>query len=163
MEVGDVDLDFQIELQNTTVQYVNETLKINETRIVPQIQIRKADLRIDPKKMKFNIGGSFVAQIVDIILPMFSRLITTIMNTQVSTIVTQTLPNQFNNFSVSSKGFYEFGSALNNSAWNGTTLDFQIDNLDLSSDSKLNIALNGTIFNNRTTGYRHLKNIPKPH
>ncbi len=39
VEVGDVDLDFQIELKNTTVNYYNETLGINETRIIPQIQI----------------------------------------------------------------------------------------------------------------------------
>lgn len=65
-------------------------------RAIPQIQIQKADLKIDPKKMKFNIGGSIVAQVVDIILPMFSRLITTIMNTQVNDVVSKKVPSMFN-------------------------------------------------------------------
>ena len=42
--------------------------------------------------MKFNIGGSVVASIVDIILPMFSRLITTVMNAQVRQMVKDTVP-----------------------------------------------------------------------
>ncbi len=42
--------------------------------------------------MKFNIGGSVVAQIVDIILPMFSRLITTVMDVVVKQAVRDTVP-----------------------------------------------------------------------
>lgn len=48
--------------------------------------------------MKFNIGGSVVAQVVDIILPMFSRLITTIMNQQVRLVVKESVPSAFNQF-----------------------------------------------------------------
>ena len=80
VEVGDVDLDFETDLKNTTLNHTDPKTNITEQRVIPQIKINKADLKIDPKKMKFNIGGSIVAQIVDIILPMFSRLITTIMN-----------------------------------------------------------------------------------
>jgi hypothetical protein len=46
--------------------------------------------------MKFNIGGSVVASVVDIILPMFSRFITTIMNKQVRQIVKETAPANMN-------------------------------------------------------------------
>ena len=80
VEVGDVDLDFKIQLLNTTVNYTNNATGKSEIRVIPQIKIEKAELTIDPKKMKFNIGGSVVAQVVDVILPMFSRLITSIMN-----------------------------------------------------------------------------------
>lgn len=65
---------------NKTINYTDPRTKVWEMRAIPQIQIQKAELKIDPKKMKFNIGGSIVAQVIDIILPMFSRLITTIMN-----------------------------------------------------------------------------------
>jgi hypothetical protein len=80
VEVGDVDLELQIDLINKTINYTDPSTGKWEMRVIPQIQIEKAELKIDPKKMKFNIGGSIVAQVVDIILPMFSRLITTIMN-----------------------------------------------------------------------------------
>jgi len=80
VEVGDVDLDFEVLLKNTTVNYTDPKTNITEDRVIPQIEILKADLTIDPKKMKFNIGGSIIAQVVDIILPMFSRIITSIMN-----------------------------------------------------------------------------------
>lgn len=80
VEVGDVDLDFEILLKNTTVNHTDPKTNITEARVIPQIDILKADLTIDPKKMKFNIGGSIIAQVVDIILPMFSRIITSIMN-----------------------------------------------------------------------------------
>ena len=55
-----------------------------EPRVVPQINMTDVSLRIDPERLKYNIGGSALAQVVDIILPMFSRLITVIMNTKVS-------------------------------------------------------------------------------
>jgi len=80
VEVGDVGLELQIDLMNKTINYTDPSTSQREMRVIPQIQIQKAELKIDPKKMKFNIGGSIVAQVVDIILPMFSRLITTIMN-----------------------------------------------------------------------------------
>jgi hypothetical protein len=35
--------------------------------------------------------------------------------------------------------------------------------MDLSKESTLDLAFNGTIFNNFTTGYRHLKDVPQPH
>jgi len=97
VEVGDVDLDFKIQLLNTTVNYTNNATGKSEVRVIPQIKIEKAELTIDPKKMKFNIGGSVVAQVVDVILPMFSRLITSIMNSQVNQIVSKTVPAMFNN------------------------------------------------------------------
>ncbi len=34
--------------------------------------------------------------------------------------------------------------------------------MDLSKDSTLNLAFNGTIFNSYTTGYRHIPGVPKP-
>ena len=89
VEVGDVDLDFEVLLKNTTVNHTDPKTNIFEERVIPQIEILKADLTIDPKKMKFNIGGSIVAQVVDIILPMFSRLITSIMNSQVNNVVSK--------------------------------------------------------------------------
>ena len=89
IEVGDVDLDFEILLKNTTIKYQYPKTNITELRVIPQIEILKADLTIDPKKMKFNIGGSVIASVVDIILPMFSRLITSIMNSQVDAIVSK--------------------------------------------------------------------------
>ena len=61
VEVGDVDLDFEILLKNTTVNHTDPKTNITEQRVIPQIEILKADLTIDPKKMKFNIGGSIVA------------------------------------------------------------------------------------------------------
>lgn len=79
IEVGQVNLDFELELRNRTVIWKNPS-GVNESRIIPQINISQAELVIDPQRMKFNIGGSIVAQVVDIILPMFSGLITTIMN-----------------------------------------------------------------------------------
>jgi hypothetical protein len=82
IEVGQVNLDFELELRNRTVIWKNPS-GVNESRIIPQINISQAELVIDPQRMKFNIGGSIVAQVVDIILPMFSGLITTIMNSQV--------------------------------------------------------------------------------
>jgi hypothetical protein len=83
IEVGGVDLDFEILLKNTTIKHTYPKTTITEMRVIPQIEIARADLRIDPKKMKFNIGGSIIASVVDIILPMFSRLITSIMSKQV--------------------------------------------------------------------------------
>jgi hypothetical protein len=80
IEVGGVDLDFEILLKNTTIRHTDPKTTITEMRVIPQIEIVRADLRIDPKKMKFNIGGSIIASVVDIILPMFSRLITSIMS-----------------------------------------------------------------------------------
>jgi hypothetical protein len=42
---------------------------------------------MDPKKMKFNIGGSFIAQVVDVIMPMFTRVISAIMEDRVRSLV----------------------------------------------------------------------------
>jgi len=61
VEVGNVNLDFEISLKNTTVNHTDPKTNEMEQRVIPQIEILKADLSIDPKKMKFNIGGSIVA------------------------------------------------------------------------------------------------------
>ena len=60
IEVGQVDLDFELELRNASVNWTNPSGVI-EQRTVPQINISQAELTIDPKRMKFNIGGSVVA------------------------------------------------------------------------------------------------------
>lgn len=62
VEIANVDLDFQVELSNTTVDYIYDT-KTNATmsRTIPQIKIAKCELKLDPSKIKFNIGGSLIA------------------------------------------------------------------------------------------------------
>jgi hypothetical protein len=68
----------------------------------------------------------------------------------------------FNSQAVASKGFMKIGEYLPHPNWINTTLDYQIEHLDLSDQQTLNLAFNGTIFNNFTTGYRHLAGVPKP-
>ena len=82
--------------------------------------------------MKFNIGGSVVAQVVDIILPMFSRLITTIMNQQVRLVVKESIPSAFNQFAKQQKGFFNFGSMLDNPIWDNSIFDYSLDHLGFS-------------------------------
>lgn len=70
----------------------------------------------------------------------------------------------FNSGAIEQKGFFPLGKYLNstNPAWLNTTLDYQLEHMDLSKDSTLNLAFNGTVFNSYTTGYRHIPNISKP-
>jgi len=53
------------------------------------------------------------------------------------------------------------GPFLPNKAWHNATLDYQLEHMDLK-DSNLHLAFNGTIFDNYTTGYRHLPGVNKP-
>jgi hypothetical protein len=68
----------------------------------------------------------------------------------------------FNSEAVSQKGFFPLGPMLPVKAWHNATLDYQLEHMDLSKDSTLNLAFNGTIFDNYTTGYRHLPGVKKP-
>jgi len=61
VQVANVGLDFEIQLSNTTVYWFNNDTGRNETRIVPQILVPRCVLSLDPTKMEFDIGGSFIA------------------------------------------------------------------------------------------------------
>lgn len=61
VELGSTSLDFEVDLTNKTVYYTDHMTGENMTRIVPQINIVKCILQMDPAKIKFNIGGSLVA------------------------------------------------------------------------------------------------------
>ena len=96
VEVASVGLDFEVQLGNTTL---NTTLPSGETltRTLPQIEVTRCELQLDPKKMSFNIGGSMIAQLVDVVVPLFTRLISVILEDRVRSLVTQEeLPSLFN-------------------------------------------------------------------
>jgi hypothetical protein len=165
VEVSEVGLDFEILLQNTTLNYTDPKTNDIEERVIPQIRITKADIKIDPKKMRFNIGGSIFGQIIDIILPMFSRMITVIMNKQINDVVTKTIPNSFNREAIKSNGFFILGDNIKSfrgKTYGNFTFDYQLEHMDFGKDGTLNLAFNGTTFNNFTTGYRHLPNVSAP-
>jgi hypothetical protein len=42
---------------------------------------------MDPSKIKFNIGGSLIASVADVILPMFTRIITLIIEKRIKSLV----------------------------------------------------------------------------
>jgi hypothetical protein len=160
-EIANVGLDFEVNLMNKTVLYVNPQTGITHERVVPQIKIAKCELKLDPKMMKFNIGGSLVAAVVDVILPLFTRIITLIIETRIKSLVQDDeLPALFNNAVQESKGFFTLGEMTMFPEWFNTTLDFQVDRFGIS-DSQLQIAFNGTLFNNKSTGYRVLP-VPLP-
>ena len=47
--------------------------------------------------MKFNIGGSFIAQVVDILIPLFTKIMTVIIENKITDMVTTgALPSMFN-------------------------------------------------------------------
>jgi hypothetical protein len=87
VEVQKVRLDFQIELQNRTIEYTDPKTGYKENRTLPYINVLKSELTFDPKMMNFNIGGSILARVVDIIIPMFTRIIKLIIETKVREIV----------------------------------------------------------------------------
>jgi hypothetical protein len=62
---------------------------------------------MDPSKIKFNIGGSLIASVADVILPMFTRIITLIIEKRVKSLVQEgELPAMFNLPILESNGMY---------------------------------------------------------
>ena len=96
---------------------------------------------------------------------MFSRMITTAMNTVINNVVTKSIPDQFNNNAIRTKGFYTLGDnldAFKSSKYANTTFDYQLEHMDVDRIGTLNLAFDGTIFNRYTTGYRHLPGVKPP-
>lgn len=70
------------------------------------------------------------------------------------------LPAIFNDAISNSGAMVSLGSMAPRDEWANTTLDYQINRFGISG-SQLQMAINGTIFNNRSTGYRVL-DVPLP-
>lgn len=125
VEVANVGLDFEANLWNETVTYTNPQTNETHTRVVPKLKITRCDLKLNPKLVKFNIGGSLVASVVDVILPMFTRIITVILEKRVRAVVQdEELPALFNDMVAESKGFFSLGEMSPVAAWANTTIDY---------------------------------------
>lgn len=92
---------------------------------------------------------------------MFTRIITLIIENRIKDLVQKDeLPAMFNAPILETKGFAEIGGFFPKTEWLNTTLDYSVEQFGIIG-SQLQLAINGTIFNNKTTGYRVLPvNLP---
>lgn len=75
--------------------FKEQTLK---ERVLPSFEITQAKLELDINKLKFDLGGSVIAQMADVILPLLKSIIKKFVEKSVSSYFTKDLTKLINNY-----------------------------------------------------------------
>lgn len=88
--------------------------------------------------MKFDIGGGIIASMVDVVMPMFTRFISRMIEYQVINMVqNETIPNMVNIPMIQNHGFANISNFFAEPDWNNTAMDMQVDKFEITHDSLL--------------------------
>ena len=60
---------------------------MNQGRSIPSFTVTKADLKIDTKRLDFDLGGGFLANFIDIFIPLFEKKIKKIIEKDVENLI----------------------------------------------------------------------------
>jgi hypothetical protein len=134
--------------------YLNIVIKFQRLftknrRILPQLNFTECTFKIDTNKVTFDLGGSLLFNIADLLLPIIKKF----FSGPVSMLVTQQLndlPNKFNKYMVDTNGQVNFGDLAwpdKRNPYNSLTLDVSLDEDFRVFHDRLEFAINGTFYN----------------
>lgn len=105
--------------------------------------------KIDTNKITFDLGGSFLLNIADLLIPIvkgtFAGPVSNLVTRQI-----RALPDAFNGYMIDNNGFVNFGSVFwkGNSPYTSLTVDLSLDETLRVHKNRLEFSINGTFFNN---------------
>lgn len=126
-------------------------------RVLPYFNVTECIFTLNPSKIRFNLGGNILLSIVDILLPLIQGLFTGTIESLVKDTVMKNGPELINTAIWKSDGFLTLRDLSNSTFPPGDpmgdlTLDYQLEDAITVSEERLELGINGTLFN-RDVGY----------
>ncbi|CDW88790.1 lbp bpi cetp family protein [Stylonychia lemnae] len=135
---------------------VQLTTKTEKSRTLLQFNVVKADLQLDYKRLDFDLGGGFLADFIDIFIPLFRKTISGDIERSVEAQLKSDLPQRLNQDLITDNGFLE---PWKFPAFQNMTIDYSVEVNPSINGTYLGAGFNGTVFNK---GMLHYKPVSDP-
>lgn len=117
-------------------------------RNLPAIEVLETDFSIDMQKLKFNIGGSFIASMADIIVPILTLAIKDPLEGFVRGQLKSTLPDMLNKKIIEDEGYFPI--PLDSVGWGTLFMDYAYEDSFRIMESYMQGAFNATVFTEKS-------------
>ena len=140
---GYLDADMNEVNVTIKVQITNQTY---EGRSLPAIKVISHKVSISGQQLAFKMGGSILASIADIILPLFQGIIKRTVQESIEGALSNNFAVIINNKIKEQNGMFSVAAVYPTSYYRNLTVDFAFENTPQIVDNRVQVALNGTMF-----------------
>lgn len=104
----------------------------------------RAELNIDSKRLDFDLGGGFLANFIDIFMPLFDGKIRRSIEKDVESLLMKELPISLNQRFQKQNGYLKLAGK---GAFENLTLDYSFEENPKENGTYIGAGMNGTFFN----------------